>query len=130
MTKGLDEINGTGDRLNIVVEDDITDCVGGLEGDILEVRDVLVVLERQLDGVNDDINDDVKLLEVFGVDEERGVQLASNVEPARQAAGQLHGVQEEEPREEKVPAGQSVAFIELKGQYEPAGQITGAPEKQ
>jgi hypothetical protein len=29
-----------------------------------------------------------------------------------------------------VPAGQGVAFTEESGQYEPAGQSTGAPEKQ
>ena len=31
---------------------------------------------------------------------------------------------------EKVPAGHRVALTELKGQNEPAGQRTGAPEKQ
>jgi hypothetical protein len=29
-----------------------------------------------------------------------------------------------------VPAGQTVGFKESKGQKEPAGQMTGAPEKQ
>jgi hypothetical protein len=29
-----------------------------------------------------------------------------------------------------VPAGQAVALKEEKGQYEPAGQRTGAPEEQ
>ena len=34
------------------------------------------------------------------------------------------------PAKEYVPAGQSVAFMELKRQKEPAGQMTGAPEEQ
>jgi hypothetical protein len=32
--------------------------------------------------------------------------------------------------DDQVPAGQGVGFTEESGQYEPAGQITGAPETQ
>jgi hypothetical protein len=40
------------------------------------------------------------------------------------------GVQDDAPLKEKVPAKQTVEFKESNGQYEPAGQIIGLPEKQ
>ena len=41
-----------------------------------------------------------------------------------------HKLHEAAPVDEQVPAGHNVAFKELKGQYEPAGQMTGAPVLQ
>ena len=37
------------------------------------------------------------------------------------------GAQDAAPAADQVPAGQGVAFTEESGQYEPAGQSTGAP---
>ncbi len=46
----------------------------------------------------------------------KGVQERSAVEPAGQPAAQPQGVHEDAPSAENVPAGQSVALRELKGQ--------------
>ena len=50
--------------------------------------------------------------------------VADGVALGRQAA------LEAAPGAENEPCGQIVALMELKGQYEPAGQRTGAPEEQ
>ena len=108
---GVVDIKGDGDvkndELNKGVADESNVKDGSLEGD------TVLDIERQLE----EVADDAKLLERIGVDEGRGEQLASKVEPGRQAAGQLHGEQEIVPGdEENVPAGQSVALRELNGQ--------------
>jgi hypothetical protein len=53
--------------------------------------------------------------------EGRGEQLASKVEPAGHAAGQLHGVQDVAPDDEKVPALQMVQDDEPFVLLDPAG---------
>ncbi len=42
----------------------------------------------------------------------------------------VHGVHVAAPGEEYAPGGQTVALMEERGQYDPAGQRTGAPEEQ
>ena len=48
--------------------------------------------------------------------EESGKQLESKVELMGQADGQLQGVQDDEPINEKKPAGQTVLLTDAKGQ--------------
>ncbi len=59
---------------------------------------------------------------------EQGRQLEAEEAALKLPAGQ--SVQLAAPAEENEPSGHSVALMELKGQYEPAGQRTGAPEEQ
>ena len=107
--------------------------VDGLIYDVGEVDDdTLKVDVRLVNGVIDD----TMLRELIDVDElkiereESGKQLESKVELMGQADGQLQGVQDDEPINEKKPAGQTVLLTDAKGQYEPAGQITGVPDIQ
>ena len=73
---------------------------------------------RLLNGVIDEST----LLELIGDEElstdweESGEQLASKVELAGQAAGQLQEVQDDAPINEKKPAGQTVLLTDAKGQ--------------
>ena len=94
------------------VTDDTNDDVGGVDGD------KLLVDMRLLSGVMDES----KLFELIGDKElstdweESGEQLASKVELAGQVEGQLHGEQDDEPINEKKPAGQTVLLTDAKGQ--------------
>ena len=52
------------------------------------------------------------------------------VEPLRELAPEAQGEHAEAPAVLNVPAGHAVALMEENGQYDPAGQMTGAPLKQ
>ena len=47
-----------------------------------------------------------------------------------EAEGMVQLALEEAPMGDDVPIGQGIAFTEESGQYEPGGQIMGAPEEQ
>jgi hypothetical protein len=59
-----------------------------------------------------------------------GEQDASSVAPPWHKEGQPQIEQDGAPPVEKVPEGQGMAFTVERGQKEPAGQRTGAPEEQ